>query len=141
MVSAVGMLISRLFFGKVADRRGSDIIIIPGMAVMIIGLALFPAVGSVTALTMFALPLGLAQGAVGPTFNSMLLRRCSPERRGTASGAFFMSIDAGFAIGAPLLGALADARDYSYIFYAGAVSVTLSLALYLFIASDRRCRK
>ena len=138
MVNAAGTIISRLIFGRVADKRGSDIVIIPGMAVLIACIALLSTVRTSTALVLIALPLGLSQGAVMPTFNSMLFKRCSPARRGTASGAFSASVDAGFAIGAPLLGAIADARDYRYIFWVGAVFVALALALYILIASDKR---
>ena len=137
-VNAAGVFLSRLVVGKIADKRGSDIIIIPGMAVMIVCVALFPIIKSVTALAAFALPLGLAQGAVMPTFNSMLFRRCSPARRGSASSAYYVGIDTGFAIGAPLLGAFADAFDYRYIFWVGAVFIALALLLYLLAASDKR---
>ena len=137
-VNAVGIFLSRLAVGKIADKRGSDIIIIPGMAVMAVCVALFPAVKSVIGLAVFALPLGIAQGAVMPTFNSMLFRRCSPARRGSASSAYFVGIDTGFAIGAPLLGAFADALDFRYIFWVGAVFIVLALVMYLLAASDKR---
>jgi predicted MFS family arabinose efflux permease len=87
---------------------------------------------------ILAFPIGLSVGAILPTFNSMIFKRCSPERRGTASGAYFAAIDIGFALGAPLLGALADALDHGYIYRAGAVSVTLALILYLSVCSDKR---
>ena len=137
-VSACGVFISRMIFGRVVDRRGADIVVIPGMIVIIICLALLPQVESLTALVALALPLGMSQGAVTPTFNSMLFQRCSPARRGTASGAYFAAIDIGFAVGSPILGALADAWDYGYIFSASAIFVGIALVLYLLIASDKR---
>lgn len=137
IVSAIGTLISRFLFGRVADRRGSDVIVIPGMAVLVACLAVLPTVKSLNSLIALALPIGIAQGAVMPTLNSMLFKRCSPARRGTASGAYFAAIDLGFAIGAPLLGALADARDYSFMYWAAAVFVVLSLALYILISTDK----
>ena len=137
-VSAAGIFFSRVVFGKIADKRGMDIVIIPGMAVLAVCLALLPSINSLAALAALALPIGISQGAVVPTFNSMLFRRCSPARRGTASGAYFVAIDLGFAIGAPLLGALADAKDYGYIFFAAALFVALALILYLLIASEKR---
>ena len=140
-VCAIGIIFSRLVFGKVADKRGADVTIIPGMIIMVIGLMLIPFVKSLTALIAIALPLGLAQGAVMPSFSSLIFRRCSPKRRGTASGAYSAAIDSGFAIGAPLLGALADVTDYSYIFPAAAGFVILSLILYVFFVSERRFKK
>ena len=140
-ICAAGVFVSRVVFGRVADKKGFDIIIVPGMIVLALCLALIPSITSLTALLALAIPIGLAQGAVIPSFNSLLFKRCSPKRRGTASGANFAAADCGFAIGAPLLGALADATDYSYIYMAAAVVVALSLVLYLLIASDRRYNK
>lgn len=137
-VSAAGSLLARLVFGKIADRRGSDVLVIPGMAVLAACVALLPSVGSITALILLALPLGLAQGVINPTINSMLFNRCSPARRGTASGAFYAAIDLGFAIGAPLLGALIDMRDFNVMYWASAAFIALSLAVYLLISTDRR---
>ena len=136
--SGIGILISRLVFGKVVDKRGSDIVIIPGMAIMLISMALIPLTGSLAALIALGLPLGLAQGAVVPTFNSMLFKRCSAARRGTASGAYFSTIDIGIGLGAPFLGAIADASDYRFIYWVAAALVTLSLILYVLFITDRR---
>ena len=137
-VTAVGTLLSRLFFGKVADRRGSDIIIIPALAVLTACIALIPAARSMSVLVAMAFPVGIAQGAVLPTINSMLFKRCSPARRGTASGAYFAALDLGFAIGAPLLGAVAGAFDYNFIYWASAASTAVAMLLYMMISTDRR---
>jgi len=137
-ISAIGIFIARIIFGKVADRRGADIVIIPWIAVLAVCLFALPFVGSTAAFIAIGIPLGFAQGAVMPTFNAMLFQRCSPSRRGSASGSFFAAIDIGFAIGAPMLGAIADARDFGYIFWVGAIFVALSLVLYLLISSDKK---
>jgi len=137
-ISAIGVLISRMLFGRLVDMRGSDIVIIPGIAVLITCLALLPSVASRTTFFILAFPIGLAQGSLLPTLNAMIFRRCSPARRGTAAGAYFTALDIGYAFGAPLLGALADALDFRYIYWAGAVFSVMALALYLLACSDKR---
>ena len=139
--SAIGTLLARLLFGRIADKRGADAVIIPGIIVFAVCLAVLPSVDSMLQFALLALPCGVAQGMVLPTFNSMLFKRCSPLHRGTASGAYFAAIDIGFAIGAPILGAIADALDYRYIYWVSAALVVLALALYILIASDRRYEK
>lgn len=141
LVSSAGVFLSRIIFGRITDKYGNDVVIIPGIAVFALLLAVLPFVGSLTVLLALALPIGLVQGAVIPTFNAILFKRCSPARRGTASGAFFSSFDIGFAIGAPLLGALADAQDYRFVFWAAAGFMALAMMLYLLIASDRVYKK
>ena len=138
VVRAAGVFISRLVFGRIADRRGSDIIIIPGMIVMVACLALIPFASSFGMLIAIGFPHGMAQGAVMPTFNSLILLRCSPARRGSAAGAFGASIDIGFSVGAPLQGLLADAFDLRFVFWVSAILVAISLVMFLFIASDKR---
>ena len=141
LVSAAGALTSRMIFGRIADRRGSDIIIIPSMIVLIVCLSMIPLVGSLPMLIALGLPIGLAQGAVFPTFSSMLFKRCSPARRGSASGASFSAIDIGIAVGSITLGAIADAIDFRFIYWAGAASTAAGLILFLLVASDRQYNK
>ena len=136
--SAVGVFISRVIFGKIVDRRGADIVIIPGLIVMAVSFALIPFARSIWELVALGFPLGLAQGAIIPTFNSLVLMRCSPTRRGAATGAFGVAIDLGFSIGAPLLGALADAQGLRYIFWASAILIASSFILFILFTSDRR---
>ena len=137
-ISAAGILISRLFFGKLVDKRGSDIVIIPGIIILAAGLSVLPVVGSRAVLFVLAFPLGLAQGALLPTLNAMIFRRCSAARRGTAAGAYFTALDIGYAISAPLLGALADALDFRFIYWASSLYVAIALVAYLLICSDKR---
>ena len=138
LVVAASIFVSRLIFGRIVDRRGCDLVIIPGMAVMAISLSFIPLAGSLGVIVAIGVPIGLSFGAIGPTFNALLFKRCSPARRGTASGANFSVIDLGNAFGASLFGAIVDASDYRFIYWAGAILVALGLILYLSIASDRR---
>jgi len=136
--SAIGMFISRLTFGKIVDRHGSDIVIIPGLIAMIVFIAIIPFANSMLTFIAIGFPFGFVQGAVIPTFNAMVFQRTSPQRRGSASGAFFTAIDIGFAAGGPLLGLLADFRGLRYIYWFGAILFALALILYILIASDKR---
>jgi len=138
LVNVAGVLTARMIFGKIADKRGYDIVIIPWLVVMAVGLMGLLFVRSMAVLIALAFPIGVAQGAVVPTLNAMFFRRCSPQRRGSASSAFFGAIDCGFAAGAPILGAVADAFDFRAVFWAATIFAVLALVLYLLIASDKR---
>jgi len=137
-ITAIGVVISRLIFGRVVDKRGADIVIIPGIIVLVSSLALIPFIESRAALCVLAFPFGLSQGALFPTLNAMLFRRCSPARRGTAASAYYTALDIGYASGAPLLGALADALDFRYIYWAAAFFSAIGLSVYLLACSDKR---
>jgi len=136
-ITAIGVIISRLTLGKIVDKLGADVVVIPGIVVIVTCLTLFPFIESRTALFILALPFGLSQGALFPTINAMLFKRCSPARRGTTAGAYYTALDIGYSAGAPLLGALADALDYRFIFWVAAVFAVIGLFVYLMACSDR----
>ena len=136
--NAIGVFASRMIFGRVADKRGFDIVIIPAIALLAIYLVILPFVDSLIALVAIAFPIGISMGSIMTSINAMIINRCSTARRGTASGAYFSAMDLGWAIGTPLLGALADMRGYAFMYRFGAVSVSLALVFYLLVCSDRR---
>lgn len=130
-INAVGLFLSRAFLGKVADKRGVDIIIIPGIVVLAICFVPIPFVGSLVYLLLIAFPLGLAQGAVGPAINTLMFNRCSSNRRGTVSAAYFSSIDIGYSIGSIWFGFIAARFNYYYIYFGSTIFTTIALIVYL----------
>lgn len=136
--NAAGMFLSRLLMGKVADKRGLDIVIVPGIIGMAVCLGLIPLVNSLGPLLLIGFPLGLAQGAVGPACNSLMFNRCSEKRRGTASAAFFSSVDLGFGVGSIAFGVISAAYNYDTVFWCSMVCVGLALVVYLIFVSERK---
>ncbi|MCL2166752.1 MAG: MFS transporter [Clostridiales bacterium] len=136
--SACGVFCARLMFSKIADRRSADLVIIPGLAGLALCHALLPFTNSTISLVAMAIPMGLCNGAVAPTLNSTLFKRCSPRKRGAASGAYYTALDIGNGLGALVLGAIADATDYRYVYWTASVLVALSLVAYILSASDKR---
>ena len=138
LVSAGGLLISRLLFGRVVDRRGGDVVIIPGLIVIAVSIFAIPFAPSLPVLICIALPYGIATGAVGPSLNTAMFNRCSPKRRGSVSAAYFASVDIGITLGAPMLGWLADHSNFDWVYRASAIIVGATVLIYIFFASDKR---
>ena len=140
--SSLGVVGARFVIGRIADRRGEDIVVIPGLVVMMLCFMLLPSVPSLTYLVLLAIPLGFTNSAVGPTLNSQMFKRCSPQRRGTVSAAYYAAIDIGFSIGALVLGAIADYfSDYGAIYYTAGAALVVALVLYVFLVSNRHWKK
>ena len=135
--SATGIFISRFLFSRVADRKGADAVVVPGMTVAGICLAIIPFARSLPMLLCIAFPLGIAQGAILPTMQSIIFKRCSEQRRGTASAAYFAAMDIGISLGAPILGLIADAASYLTVYWISSSTMFAALILYLAIASDK----
>jgi hypothetical protein len=120
------------------DRRGPDIVVIPGILGLVACLTALPFVHTPMMLYIIAAPMGLASGAVFPSINSMIFLRCSRQRRGTASAAYFASIDIGFAVGGILYGAVAGILGYSAVYWAAAALAAVALALYLKVVAEKK---
>ena len=127
-INSVGLFLSRITVGKIADRKGEDIIVIPSLIASAVFLGLIPLAESSLYLFIIAMPLGFAQGAVFPAMNTLIFKKCSPQRRGTASAAFSSSIDIG--IGLPWLCHVADVFNYNYLLGCYAI-LGIALAVYI----------
>ena len=123
--------------GRIADRRGADIIVIPSLTVLAMLFFLIPFVNSRLYLFMIALPLGLVQGGVGPAINSLMFKICSEERRGTVSAAYFSSVDLGLGIGSIIFGCIAATFGYCFVYWGAMVLSIMALVIYLIGVSQK----
>jgi MFS family permease len=130
-ISAAGMLGSRLSMGKAADRHGADTVVIPALSALIPCLALITFIRSRFFLFLLAFPIGAAQGAACPAINSMMYRRCSPKRRGSASAAYFAAIDIGYCVGSFLFGIVEEKLGFNFVWWGAALSVLAALIIYI----------
>lgn len=140
-VSAVGMFLSRAFLGKVADRRGADIIVFPALLALIISFAVMPLVYQPLWIYVLGFPLGLAQGAICPAVNTMIFRRCTRQRRGSAAAAYFSSIDLGLGVGALLMGVIADRLGYGFVYWAAMVFALAAAVVYFLYLREKKAAK
>ncbi len=140
-LSAVGMFLSRSLLGKVADRHGWDIILIPAFVVFFLCFAVIPFIYNAVWLFVIAVPLGLAQGAICPVANTMLIRRCTPRRRGTAAAAYFSSIDIGLGFGALMFGIIDEYLGFNLLFWIAALFAAVAAVIYLTSLTNKKCEK
>ena len=138
LISACGVLLSRLLVSGVVDKRGEDVVIMPALLVMVASLAAIPFVPSLPYLLCLAIPYGLASGSFMPAINTTMFRRCSPKRRGAVSAVNNLAIDIGITIGAPVMGRIADSIGFSWVFWTSAALVCLSFLFFILYASDKQ---
>ncbi len=119
-LSAGGVIVSRLFAGKLGDRHGVRAIMIPSFALLFVTfLGIINSFNEVFMILM-GLPYGLAIGTILPGFNVTMLNIFPEKRRGVANSLYFICIDIG--MGCSLLwGIFADYAGYKAIFVASAV--------------------
>lgn len=129
-LNAIGTFASRTFSGwivKRIDKRNLLRICILAMA------GCFVYIGSIrtaTALLVIAFPLGAVFGLVNVSLHTAIIDNTSKGKKGTASAAYYASLDIGYGIGGILMSSVRDAAGAQFIYYAGAVLLMAALGLY-----------
>lgn len=126
------ILITRPFIGRLFDRRGHAIIILPGCVAVILGLVALSLTRSTVMLVVSSLFYGLGYGAVHPSLQTWAVNRCPADRKAAANGLFMSAIDLGYIVGAVVLGHLAGGAGYAMMYRYSALAMVLFLGVYFF---------
>ncbi len=128
---ALMILLTRPFFGRLFDRRGHAVIVVPGSVAMIAGLVALSVTESTAMLVVASLCYGFGYGAVQPSLHTWAVNRCRPERRAAANGLFLSAIDMGYIVGAIVLGLVAERAGFAAMYRWSALALVALVALYL----------
>jgi FSR family fosmidomycin resistance protein-like MFS transporter len=71
---------------------------------------------------------GLGTGLAGPSRDMLIKRAAPPGATGRVYGTVYSGLDLGFALAAPVFGALLDRGAISSIFYGSALALALGVA-------------
>lgn len=131
-ISAVVLCITRLVFGKVADRHGIAATLYPGLALMIAGFLLL---WKANAAWMFALASVLKTLGVGlarPAIQAACVQAVPPHRRGSASSTYYIGSDIGQGTSPAIGGKIVDRTggDYGLAFAIYTLPLALGAGVY-----------
>jgi MFS family permease len=124
------ILITRTFIGKLFDKKGHVIIVIPGAIAMLIGLVILSYVNSVPTLIIASLFYGLGYGAVQPSLQAWAINKSPADRKIAATATFLCSVDLGFIVGSMLLSFIAKNSSYTLMYRFSAIFVIVFLLMY-----------
>ena len=125
------ILVTRPFIGRLFDRKGHAIIILPGCVAIIIGLLVLSLAQSTAMLVVASLWYGLGYGAVHPSLQTWAVNRCPADRKAAANGLFMSAIDLGYIVGAVALGEVAGRDGYAMMYRYSTLAMLVFLAVYL----------
>ena len=120
---AIGMGLSRLWSGRIFDRRGPAVLLRTGFALLASGFILLAVSKNTAVFLLAAFAIGTGNGITMPLFQTMVNSLVPRERRGAANSTYFAGFDIGIGTGMIALGVLANnlgLRD-SYLICAGIV--------------------
>lgn len=103
--------IAQIGTGALSDRIGRKRLIVAGMLVQALAIAAIAATSGFVPWLVAAFGLGLGTAMVYPTLLAVVADVAEPHRRGAVTGVYRFWRDLGFAVGAILVGLLADRFD------------------------------
>ncbi|MDF1509164.1 MFS transporter [Robertmurraya sp. DFI.2.37] len=138
LLYALALLVSRTFAGRLYDRKGHRAVYIPGTLLIIIAMVLLAWLPNSYLLYSAGILYGLGFGTVQPALQAWSVKESPPHRRGMANATFFSFFDLGVGIGAICFGQIAHLFGYSSIYLVSAVSVFISILIYMIILRSSR---
>ncbi len=135
---AAFLMISRLFAGKIYDRKGDLFVIPPGVILIFIAMLLLSWLPNLMTMMIAGALYGLGFGTVQPALQAWAVDKAPLNRKGMANATFYSSFDLGVGVGALLFGQLAFMFSYGIIYIVSACSVMTTLLIYLYLVKTGR---
>ena len=129
---AATLALMRPLAGRLSDRHGETVVIVPALVITIVALlalslstGLFGVLGS-------AVLYGIGFGSAHPVLHAATIRLAGSSRKGVANASVSTAVDLGIGLGAITLGWVSQHTSYRGLFTVSAVSVVLSLLVFVF---------
>ncbi|MED1797718.1 MFS transporter [Brevibacillus porteri] len=137
LVYAVTLTVIRPLAGKISDKYGEGVIIVPTLFILIVALLVLTMTKGLVGLVLTAILYGIGFGSAQPALQIATLRIAPPEKRGVANATFFTAFDLGIGLGAILLGLVSQLMGYQMLFIVCAGSGFVSVIIFiLFVKKD-----
>jgi MFS family permease len=124
--------------GSVADRRGRKHVLVPGLALLIVGLPLFALVSGLSGYWIGLAFVGVLTGLSGVVPAAMLSDVVPPESSGTATGVFRFTSDLALTLGPLAAGLTAQAFGLRWAIALAVVPAVPALVLAAIAPETRR---
>ena len=129
LVNAVALILARLIAGKIADRSGLHIALIPSYILFAATLILTAFCRSTLHLMILAVVNAFGYGSAFTSQQAICMKMADAGHRGSASTTAYIGIDIGDLVGPVLCGAIAERAGYPAMFCLSVIPLILSAAL------------
>jgi MFS family permease len=131
LITSVAELLIRMISGRLYDRHGHFIVLVPGALACLIGTVLLATSKNMPMFMAASMFYGLGLGMVFPVLQAWSVRSVDPGRRVAATATFFNFMDGGIAIGSVILGLIAQATDFASMYMYSTLAFVSFLVIYL----------
>lgn len=132
IAQGIAMVLVRIFSGRIFDRFGHRILIIPAAISGAAGLILLGFSTGMIMVLVAGILFGIAFGVIHPIVQAWALTLVPPEKKATANSMLLIFIDFGLAAGSIGLGYLAGIVGYGMTYVYSASLMVIILVIYLF---------
>lgn len=105
---ALGLTVSRIFGGKIFDRRGPLKAMVPSFIFLVVGFPMLAYSGNSFEMSLSSFVLGVGYGLIFPVLQAMVNNLATTESRGAANSTLFTALDIGIGIGSLFIGWLSE---------------------------------
>lgn len=137
-IFAFTLMLSRSFAGKLYDKKGHGAIFIPGAVLIMTAMLLLAWLPNSLVMYIAAGLYGFGFGSVQPALQAWSVETAPMNRKGMANATFFSFFDLGVGMGAIAFGEIGHLFGYRSIYISSAISVFLSMILYVYLARFNR---
>lgn len=141
VVYAVVILFSRPVAGVVQDKFGDDVVVVPLIISVVVGMTLTALSTNGVMLLIGAAFLGFGYGTIVSAGQAIAVSKVGAVRAGLAVSSYFLLVDAGTGAAPVLLGALVDPLGYRKMMLVAASVGVLALVLYVLQILRRKASK
>lgn len=129
-VYSLFLLLSRPFYGRLTDRFGFNVIIYPGLILLIVALFLLSVAQVLLVFLISAAVYGMGFSAVQSSLQTMAIIRAPKGRLGAANATFFTGFDGGIGFGSVVGGMIASSAGYGKMYLYFSFFIVIAAALY-----------
>jgi MFS family permease len=131
---AGGIILSRVFSGRLVDRGYIHLVSVVAMAVVAVSFYCFASYHNVYAFCVAGLFIGIGFGMMFPALQTLYINMAENNQRGTANSTYLVGFDLGLALGMLLGGYISGTWSFTALFLTAATLCVVSIAFYWFVS-------
>ncbi|MBP1663368.1 MAG: transporter [Bacteroidetes bacterium] len=128
---AFGIIVSRIFSGKMVDKGYIHPVIISALLIAAIGFVVYSQVHLLVAFCVSAFVVGVGFGMLLPALQTIYVNMATHDRRGTASSTYLTGFDVGNGIGMLTGGYIITLWSFQTLYIIAAAACLLGIIVYL----------
>lgn len=138
---ATGIILSRIFAGRLVDKGHIHMVNISAMAIVAVSFFAFSFFHNIYAFCTAGLFIGVGFGMMFPALQTLYINMAENNQRGTANSTYLVGFDVGLALGMLLGGYISGIWSFSILFLVSSLLCVFSIVLYFVVSRPLFNRK